>query len=138
MKTKQQNATLVPNSTLNAIKNLLFTNNGDVDLSPIINDLSTSQNKDLTAINIALVYKGAKIDISTETRYRKDYSDIYEEFAYLSHSIILGVVEVKRTRYKFNDGTPQQIREPEIEPITIGEWEALPNDFNLIKDSLKK
>lgn len=138
MKTKQQNATLVPNSTLNAIKNLLFTNNGDVDLSPIINDLSTSQNKDLTAINIALVYKGATIDLNKDTRYKYDYSDIYEEFVYLSHSIILSNMEVMRTRYKFNDGTPQQIREPEIECIPIGEWECLPNDFNLIKDSLKK
>lgn len=137
MKTKQQNATMVPNTTLNAIKNLLFSDNG-VDLTSIVNDISTTQNKDLMAINIALVYKGAKIDINTETRYKYEYSNIYEEFTYLSHSIILGIVEVKRTRFKFNDGTPQQIREPEIEPITIGEWEALPNDFNLIKDSLKK
>ena len=135
---KQQNATMVPNSTLTAIKNLLFTNNGGVDLSAVINDLSTSQNKDLIAINVALVYQGAKIDINTETRYKHEYSDIYEEFTYLSHSIILGVVEVKRTRYKFNDGTQKIIREPEIEPITIGEWEALPNDFEQIKDSLKK
>lgn len=137
MKTKQQNATLVPNTTLNAIKNLLFDNNG-VDLTSIINDLSTSQNKDLIAINVALVYKGAVIDLNKDTRYKYEYSDIYEEFTYFSHSIILGVVEVKRTRFKFNDGTPQQIREPEIECIPIGEWEGLPNDFNLIKDSLKK
>lgn len=137
MKTKQQNATLVPNSTLNAIKNLLFSDNG-TDLSAIINDLSTSQNKDLTAINVALVYKGAKIDINTNNRYKHEYSDIYEEFTYLSHSIILGVVEVKRTRFKFNDGTMKQIKEPEIEPITINEWEALPDNFDLIKDSLKK
>lgn len=137
MKTKQQNATLVPNTTLNAIKNLLFDNNG-VDLTSIVNDIATSQNKDLTAINIALVYKGAVIDLDKDTRYKYDYSDIYEELCYLSHSIILGNMEVMRTRYKFNDGTPQQIREPEIDCIPIGEWECLPNDLEQIKDKLKK
>lgn len=138
MKTKQNNATLVPNTTLNAIKNLLFDNNNGVDLTSIVNDIATSQNKDLTAINIALVYKGATIDLNKDTRYKYDYSDIYEEFVYLSHSIILGNMEVRRTRFKFNNGTPQQIREPEIECIPIGEWEALPTNFDEIKDSLKK
>lgn len=138
MKTKQNNATLVPNTTLNAIKNLLFDNNNGVDLTSIVNDIATSQNKDLTAINIALVYKGATIDLNKDTRYKYDYSDIYEEFVYLSHSIILSNMEVMRTRYKFNDGTPQQIRESEIECIPIGEWEALPANFDEIKDSLKK
>ena len=94
---KQNNGMVeMPEVTLNAIKSLLFTDKGGVDLSSIINDLGGS---DLTAINVALVYKGAKPQIDTRSRYEWNYGNKYHRFDFIKFSLILNKVECKRVNY---------------------------------------
>lgn len=94
---KQNNGMVeMPAVTLNAIKSLLFTDKGGVDLSNIINDLGGS---DLTAINVALVYKGAKPQIDTRSRYEWNYGTKYYRYDFVSFSLILNKVECKKVAY---------------------------------------
>lgn len=128
---KQQSGTFVNNATLNAIKNLLFSNNG-TDLSAIVNDLNT-ENDDLTAINVALVYKGANVEINKNTRYKYNYNNKFYVYNYISHSLIRDCVKVALNTMRYEeDGTTTDIRE-EFSYLTIGEWEALPDNFDDIK-----
>lgn len=56
--------------TLSAIKSLLFNSNDGIDVSPIIEDLYTKdEEKDLLAINVALIMKGAKPEIDMSPRF---------------------------------------------------------------------
>jgi hypothetical protein len=95
---KQNNNGMVemPAVTLNAIKSLLFTDKGGIDLSSIINDLGGS---DLMAINVALVYKGAKPQIDTRSRYEWNYGTKYYRYDFVSFSLILNKVECKKVAY---------------------------------------
>lgn len=53
----------ISSATLNAIKNLLFANDG-VNIKPLVEDLKVGEtNEDLLAINVALVMQGAKPEI---------------------------------------------------------------------------
>lgn len=90
---KQITTINVPVSTLNAIKNLLFSEKeGGVDLSPIINDLTIgNENADLMAINVGLTFKGIKPEVDTDTRYSNDYRDLVE-YTFVSYSMIRDVV----------------------------------------------
>ena len=94
----KQNCGMVemPEITLNAIKSLLFTDKGGIDLSSIINDLGGS---DLTAINVALVYKGAKPQVDTRSRYEWNYGTKYYRYDFVSFSLILNKVECKKVAY---------------------------------------
>lgn len=94
---KQNNGMVeMPAVTLNAIKSLLFTDKGGVDLSNIINDLGGS---DLMAINVALVHKGAKPKIDTRSRYEWNYGTKYYRYDFVSFSLILNKVECKKVAY---------------------------------------
>ena len=84
----------IPQMTLNALKGLLFGNEG-VDLSAIINDLKPCEGDELTAINVGLVYKGLTPEIDKSTRYYRDYMTLVK-WEYVGVSLILGVVKVKR------------------------------------------
>lgn len=87
----------IPTQTLNALKNMLFTNEG-VDFSNLINDLTpTEEQRDLTAIHIALVHKGVQIDICKANRYVHDWGNRVTKYEYLGHSLILGLVRAKAT-----------------------------------------
>ena len=86
----------MPEITLNAIKSLLFTDQGGVDLSNIINDLGGS---DLTAINVALVHKGAKPNVDARSRYEFNYGNKYHRYDFVHFSLILNKVECKRVSY---------------------------------------
>lgn len=84
----------IPQMTLNALKGLLFGNEG-VDLSSIIKDLASDEdNTDLTAINVGLVYKGLTPEIDKSTRYHRNYMTLVK-WECVGVSLILGVVKVK-------------------------------------------
>lgn len=93
----------IPQMTLNALKGLLFGNEG-VDLSSIINDLKPNENDELTAINVGLVYKGLTPEIDKSTRYYRDYMALVK-WEFVGVSLILGVVKVKRLTKWFNQKT---------------------------------
>lgn len=86
---KFQKGTYVPATTLNAIKNLLFSDNGVVDLSGIVDDLCPAEEvRDITAINVALAYRKTKLDFDMTPRV------VWNEkvFTPVKFSIIHGVV----------------------------------------------
>ena len=93
----------VPQMTLNALKSLLFGNEG-VDLSSIINDLKPNENDELTAINVGLVYKGLTPEVDKSTRYYRDYMTLVK-WEFVGVSLILGVVKVKRFTKWFDQKT---------------------------------
>lgn len=92
----------IPETTLSALKNMLFTNENGIDLSNLISDLSVgTDNKDLVAIHVALTHKGIKPNIDTQTRYFRDYTNFYE-LEYIGFSQIMGVVSAKRTEFNYS------------------------------------
>ena len=93
----------VPQMTLNALKGLLFGNEG-VDLSSIINDLKPNEDDELTAINVGLVYRGLTPEIDKSTRYYRDYMTLVK-WEFVGVSLILGVVKVKRFTKWFDQKT---------------------------------
>ena len=98
MKESRKGFVEIPQLTLKALKGLLFTENEGVDLSSIINDLTPSEEmRDLTAINVALTYKGMKPKLDNATRFNSDYRMV-KSYEFVSYSLILGVVNCKVTR----------------------------------------
>ena len=96
MKANKKGFVQMPAQTLNALKNMLFSNEGGVDLSNIINDLTPDEeHRDLTAIHVALVHKGASIDIDKATRYEHSWRNNITKHEYVGHSLILGMVKVQ-------------------------------------------
>lgn len=97
MKNTQTGFVQIPTQTLNALKNMLFANNGGVNLTNIINDLTLNneRNLDLTAIHVALVHKGVQVDIDKATRYEHGGGNTIIKHEYVGHSLILGVVKVQ-------------------------------------------
>ena len=90
----------VPEPTLNALKNLLFSAEGMIDVSPIVNDLAISEsNKDILAINVALVMKDIKPEIG-KFRYKKD-GNLFITWELLHFSLIMGIVTVKVNAMKY-------------------------------------
>ena len=84
-------------STLNALKQLLFSDENGVDLSPIVKDISTglNANEDLTAINVGLAFKGIKPVVDKATRYEagSTYWKRYTRCEFVEHSLILDMVK---------------------------------------------
>ena len=96
MENTQPGFVQIPTQTLNALKNMLFTDNGGVDLTNLINDLTPNEEqRDLTAIHVALAHKGVRIDIDSAPRYEHHYGNIITRHEYVGHSLILGVVKVR-------------------------------------------
>ena len=94
----------IPEPTLNALKNLLFSAEGIINVSPIVNDLAISENcKDMLAINIALVMKGMKPDIGI-FRFKKEGS-LLITWELTHFSLINGVVTVRVSARKYDSGT---------------------------------
>lgn len=114
----------VPQMTLNALKGLLFGNEG-VDLSAIINDLKPSNDDELTAINVGLVYRGLTPEIDKSTRYYRDYMTLVK-WEFVGVSLILGVVKIKRSTKWFDQKTQKlqdEWREDdEIQCINFDRW----------------
>ena len=96
MKNTKKGFVQLPVQTLNALKNLLFSNEGGVDFTNLIDDLTCNEEqRDLTAIHVALVHKGVSVDIDKATRYELTWRDNITKHEYLGHSLILGIVKIQ-------------------------------------------
>ena len=94
----------IPEPTLNALKNLLFSAEGTINVSPIVDDLAISKNcRDILAINIALVIKGMKPDIG-KFRFKKE-GNLLITWELTHFSLISGVVTVRISAKKYDSGT---------------------------------
>ena len=126
MKNNLSSTINVPVSTLNAIKNLLFSEKeGGVDLSPIVNDLTVgSDNSDLMAINVGLTFKGIKPEIDKSTRYSVDYRELVE-YKFVSYSMIRDVVTCTRkviAKWDKNDLCPCSNSKEYTDTMSLNSW----------------
>lgn len=125
----------IPEPTLNALKNLLFSAEGIINVSPIVNDLAISENcKDMLAINIALVMKGIKPDIG-KFRFKKEGS-LLITWELTHFSLINGIVTIRISAKKYNSET-KTFTDYDIFPkennIDYSEWaEASSNKKEII------
>lgn len=129
----------IPQMTLNALKGLLFGNEG-VDLSNIINDLKPNENDELTAINVALVHKGLTPKVDETTRYEKDWKRLFR-YEYAGISLILGIVKVKKSCSYFNDSNNtfgEWEIEDNIECMGLDRWLELGTDIEAAKNEIIK
>lgn len=87
-------------STLNALKQMLFSDENGVDLSSIVKDISSgmNENEDLTAINVGLTFKGIKPTIDKTTRYEEGsiYWKRYSRYEFVEYSLILDTVKYNK------------------------------------------
>lgn len=94
--------------TLNALKQLLFSEDG-VNLTGIVEDLAAGgKNKDLSAINVGLTFKGIKPEMDMSPRWGNfnDYWRQYSAYTPVGYSLILDRVTYKKceiTRDKEKD-----------------------------------
>lgn len=121
--------TTIPTPTLNALKNMLFSNDG-VDLSNIINDLTAEEeNRDLNAINVALAYKGAKVEIGNATRYCSSFRERFYRYTFIGYSIILNQVKTRRAECHIDEHGDIAIdKELGITAMPLGTWLNYPTD----------
>lgn len=91
----------VPTPTLNALKTWLFSlDEESIDLGGIIEDLG---GEDMTAINVALAYKGIRPFIDTTSRFSRTYGNRFSRYDFKDYSLILGKVFVTETRCRWGD-----------------------------------
>lgn len=129
MKANKTNNSMVeiPVATLNCLKQLLFTDKG-TNLSSIIEDL-TLDDADLTAINVALVYKGIKPQIDENARFKWDYSNKYYTYQFKKFSLINGIISTERTRFAYDEKTDKFLPlNTEIVHISYAEWTEMSTD----------
>ena len=130
----------VPEPTLNALKNLLFSAEGTIDISPIVNDLTVSENcRDILAINVALVMRGMKPEIG-KFRYKKE-GRLLITWELVHYSLISGVVTVKVSAMKYNSET-KTFTDYEVFPkennIDYSEWVEASNNKREILDKFNE
>ena len=123
----------VPKSTLMAIKSMLFNSDNGVDLSAIINDLaSVQQDQDLTAINVALVFKGITVDTGENVRYKPDYRSYYEN-TFENASIILDQVAYSYKYYRAQDDGTYKESDYGLATCSVSEWLEMATELDLTK-----
>ena len=94
--------------TLNALKQLLFSEDG-VNLTSIVDDLAAGgKDKDLSAINVGLTFKGIKPEMDMSPRWGNfnEYWRQYSAYTPVGYSLILDRVTYKKcdiTRDKEKD-----------------------------------
>jgi hypothetical protein len=98
-----QGTVRISTAMLNCLKQVLYSQTNGVDLSPIVEDLGGD---DTMAIAVALAYKGIKPEIDTTTRFDY-YCNSYEQYEFVSYSLIKNMVTAKRCVYTFNQNTVQ-------------------------------
>ena len=84
--------------TLNALKQLLFSEDG-VNLTNIVKDLAAGgKNEDLSAINVGLTFKGIKPEMDMSPRWGgfNDYWRQYIAYTPVGYSLILDRVTYKK------------------------------------------
>lgn len=130
----------VPEPTLNALKNLLFSAKGTIDVSPIVNDLAISEDcRDIMAINIALVMNGMKPEIG-KFRYKKE-GRLLITWELTHFSLISGIVTVKVSAMKYDSET-KTFTDYDIfskeRNIDYSEWAEASNDKREILDKFNE
>lgn len=84
--------------TLNALKQLLFSEDG-VNLTNIVKDLAAGgKNEDLSAINVGLTFKGIKPEMDMSPRWGNfnEYWRQYSAYTPVGYSLILDRVTYKK------------------------------------------
>lgn len=84
--------------TLNALKQLLFSEDG-INLTNIVKDLAAGgKNEDLSAINVGLTFKGIKPEMDMSPRWGgfNDYWRQYSAYTPVGYSLILDRVTYKK------------------------------------------
>ena len=125
----------IPEPTLNALKNLLFSAEGIINVTPIVDDLAISENcGDILAINIALVMKGMKPNIG-KFRFKKE-GNLLITWELTHFSLINGIVTIRISAKKYNSET-KTFTDYDIFPkennIDYSEWaEASSNKKEII------
>ena len=138
---QNNNATVaVPVATLNCIRSLLFNSEDGVNLSGIVKDIAgVQENEDLTAINVALAFKGIKPEIDSRPRFEQNYKSVYK-WELIHVSLITGIVKYKVTSaINWKDG---QWKDGEIyqqEHICpIDGWLNMPTDEISVKKRVEE
>ena len=119
----------ISSATLNAIKNLLFNDEG-TNIKPLVDDLKAGDiNEDLLAINVALVMKGAKPEICEKSRYRT-YDGMFYRYDFVSYSLILDTITCTETKFKrLETGDGEQLYKERTTTMSLSEWENLPTSI---------
>lgn len=142
MKTNKKGFVQIPAQTLNALKNMLFTNDeGGVDLSNIINDLTGDEAyRDLTAIHVALVHKGVHIDIDKATRYEHSWGNHITKHEFVGYSLILGVVNVQSYDCHIDENGDLVVdcKREGISGYNFDRWAEWTTDVATLLDKIKK
>lgn len=95
---KQNGTVEISTMTLNALKQLLFSEDG-VNLTNIVNDLvAGGKNEDLSAINVGLTFKGIKPEMDMSPRWGdfNEYWRRYIAYTPTGYSLILDRVTFKK------------------------------------------
>jgi hypothetical protein len=116
---------------LNCFKQVLFSQTNGVDLSPIVEDLG---GEDMTAVAVALAYKGIKPEIDTAPRFDTEYMDTYAKYEFKSYSVIKDLVLVNKVHFTLNNDTHTWIKDHsrDIE-IPLSTWLNTPTSEEDIK-----
>lgn len=116
-------------STLNALKKLVFNAEGGTDLSPIVNDIAgykESAERDLTAINVGLSFRGIIPDMDERTRYGNysSWNNSYQSYTFEHYSLILDRVTYMVLTHQYKDGQWTIINKenPSICTCSLGDW----------------
>jgi len=122
---KQNGMVEISAMTLNALKQLLFSEDG-VNLTSIVDDLAAGgKDKDLSAINVGLTFKGIKPEMDMSPRWGNfnDYWRQYSAYTPTGYSLILDRVtykkcEISRDKEK-NEWTSSKVYE---DSMPMADW----------------
>lgn len=130
----------VPQMTLNALKQMLFSNENGVDLTNIINDLAGDDDqKDLVAIHVALVHKGIQPEIDTAVHYEYSYGNRLYKYEFVKSSLILGTVTCIRTDCTIGEHGDIEMgrKHSDLSVLNYERWCSLPTDVKDILAQMK-
>jgi hypothetical protein len=141
MKANKKGMIEIPQVTLNALKNMLFNNEGGTDLSAIINDIALNEDsKDLIAINVALAHKGIDIEIDKRTHYVYDWNNRFYAYEFVGFSLILGLIKTKKVTYEIdeNNNINEMHRNDEVLTFDYVDWCRWSTDVNDMIDEYNR
>ncbi len=133
MKETKKGFVEIPKITLNALKGLLFSDKG-TDLSPIIEDLGGD---DLTAINVALVFKRVKPNYDgPKVKFGREFRTIYR-YEYVQNSLILGNITVRKTPIRLErDNQTFSEEAPVMAALYFEDWESMPDSDEKFREEI--
>lgn len=125
--------------TLSAIKSLLFKSNDGIDVSPIVEDLYIrDEEKDLLAINVALVMKGAKPEIDMSSRFVHYSDNRLRRYIPKHYSLINNTITCETCYMELDKDGVWNYSEPYNDTMNAERFFNLSTDFCKIADRCKK